>query len=297
LYIIYDLMVISEIKDKSKSLSKISPKPTSKIKSVPPKSVPKKSTPSIPSKKKSDPKKSDSKKTDSKKSDSKKTDSKKSDSKKTDSKKSDSKKTDSKKTDSKKTDSKSLSKNKSVSVKKNKPLLTENKFNKYVHKNKNMKRLPSCLLNNKNLNMRRLNNKKSLKKVQFSPKVTVITFSKNDSPNPCILNPGIQNLIKECNLAHVKIAQLINKNSPHKILLPIENDNPVKVYDTGEMWWNDHSPVIMSSKLMNDKKFLVDFLRIFDHYLKKSHRVDEVKPLIINNKRLKIKFAQVKRVS
>lgn len=154
--------------------------------------------------------------------------------------------------------------------------------------NPKQRKLKSILVRNP-----RKNRKK--KSVKFAPRAKVRTFIQNDEEIGCILNPGPQNTLHQCHLAHERITNIINENSIHKVLRSNEVDNPVKVYDTGTAWWRDKSPIILYSKL-RDRNFLNKFLILFDQQVRRNQNVGQIKPLIINNNRFKIRFPRVIRV-
>jgi hypothetical protein len=133
------------------------------------------------------------------------------------------------------------------------------------------------------------------RRVGFVQNTSYKTYVKDADTNRSILHPNYQDLLKRCYMGHEKIAEIINRNSVHKVLRSTDNDEMLKVYDVGAHWWEDRSPLILNKKLESEPEFLKKFLFLIDYYIKKNQNVGESRPLTIKNNRIKIVFNNILR--
>ncbi len=132
------------------------------------------------------------------------------------------------------------------------------------------------------------------KKVKFHDQVRVKNIVRNECEKDCILNRGSQILLHNCSIAHERIAHMINEHSFNKILRTNEQDEPVKVFDMGTLWFNDNSPMILYNKLQ-DPKFMQKFIVMFDIKVRNNQKVGQIKSLEIKNNRFRIMIPRVIR--
>lgn len=132
-------------------------------------------------------------------------------------------------------------------------------------------------------------------RVKFSNSIKIINIpSKKNMPN---YHQFIYNLMTIIDRTNIRIMQVINSKSPHKIVIANKEDIPIKFHSPYKNWYEDDTPIIIHEKLMYDSHYLDKFIQEYNHQVQNNVPQNMSSSLNYNSKlgNFKVKILAVTR--